>query len=247
MADLSALELAYFALVMLLAYGLRGSTGFGGAVGMPLLALVVPIKILVPVWTLLGFASSVAILGRDRKHVNRRAFTAFIPWCVVGIAAGLYLFKTLDARSLARGLGVLVLLYAAHSLWRIGRPPAGTHWLPRAVGPVAAALSGAVGTLFGTMGSIFFAMYLDARKLAKDEFRATMSAMLLLLSAVRGIGYFVVGEFTADAWIMFAAAFPLMLAGIYIGDRIQLGISERAFRQLVCVTLFLCGIPLLLK
>ena len=247
MSDLSALELAYFALVMLLAYGLRGSTGFGGAVGMPLLALVVPIKILVPVWTLLGFASSVAILGRDRRHVNRRAFAAFIPWCVVGIAGGLYLFKTLDSRSLARGLGVLVIFYATHSLWRIGRPSAGTHWLPRVVGPFAAALSGAVGTLFGTMGSIFFAMYLDARALAKDQFRATLSAMLLLLSAVRGIGYFAVGEFTADAWIMFAAAFPLMLAGIYIDDRIQLGISERTFRQLVCVTLFLCGIPLLLK
>jgi len=247
MADLSAFELAYFAVVMLLAYGLRGSTGFGGAVGMPLLALVVPIKLLVPVWTLLGFASSVAILGRDRKHVNRRAFVAFIPWCLVGIAIGLYFFKTLDARSLARGLGVLVLLYAAHSLWKTARPATGGHWLPRVVGPVAGALSGAVGTLFGTMGSVFFAMYLDARTLAKDQFRATMSAMLLLLSAVRGIGYFAVGEFTADAWIMFAAAFPLMLAGIYIGDRIQLGISERAFRRLICVTLFLCGIPLLLK
>ena len=247
MAELSAFELAYFAVVMLLAYGLRGSTGFGGAVGMPLLALVVPIKLLVPVWTLLGFASSVAILGRDRKHVNRRAFVAFIPWCLVGIAIGLYFFKTLDARSLARGLGVLVLLYAAHSLWKTVRPATGGRWLPRVVGPVAGALSGAVGTLFGTMGSVFFAMYLDARTLTKDQFRATMSAMLLLLSAVRGIGYFAVGEFTVDAWIMFAAAFPLMLAGIYIGDRIQLGISERAFRRLVCVTLFLCGIPLLLK
>lgn len=247
MADLSALEIAYFAIVVLLAYGLRGSTGFGGAVGMPLLALVVPIKILVPVWTLLGFTSSVAILGRDRKHVNHRAFVAFIPWCVVGIAAGLYLFKTLDARSLARGLGVLVIAYAVHSMWKISRPAVHGHWLPRILGPVAAALSGAVGTLFGTMGSVFFAMYLDARTLAKDQFRATMSAMLLLLSAVRGIGYFAVGEFTVDAWIMFAAAFPLMLAGIYVGDRIQLGISEQMFRRLVCVTLFLCGIPLILK
>src|SRR3954468_4570767 len=114
MADLSAYELLYFAVVTLLAYGLRGSTGFGGAVGMPLLALVVPIKLLVPVWTLLGFASSVAILGRDRRHVIRRAFVAFIPWCAVGIGAGLYLFKTIDARNLARGLGVLVILYAAH-------------------------------------------------------------------------------------------------------------------------------------
>lgn len=247
MATLSAFEFAYCAVVMLLAYGLRGSTGFGGAVGMPLLALVIPIKILVPVWTLLGFASSVAILGRDRRHVARRDFVAFVPWCLAGIAIGLYLFKTLDARTLARGLGALVLSYASYSLWTTLRPRALRHWLPRVAGPIAGTLAGAVGTLFGTMGSVFFAMYLDSRVLTKDAFRATMSAMLLTLSTVRGIGYFAVGEFTRDAWLVFAAAFPLMLAGIYIGDRIQVKIDEQTFKRLVCVTLFLCGIPLLLK
>jgi uncharacterized membrane protein YfcA len=247
MSGLSPFEFAYCALVIFLAYGIRGSTGFGGAVGMPLLALVIPIKLLVPVWTLLGFTSSVAILGRDRKHVDRRAFIAFIPWCVLGIALGLYLFKALDSRTLARGLGALVMGYAAYSTWAAFRPSAADFRLPRALAPLASALSGAVGALFGTMGSVFFALYLDAQALKKDKFRATMSAMLLTLSAVRGIGYFAVGEFTRDAWILFAAAFPVMLAGIFVGDRIQVKLSEQTFRRLVCVTLFLCGIPLLLK
>lgn len=247
MANLSPFELAYCGAAIFLAYGLRGSTGFGGAVGMPLLALVVPIKILVPVWTLLGFASSVAILGRDRKHVARGVFVAFIPWCVLGIAIGLYLFKTLDARYLARGLGVLVLGYAGYSMWGATRPPGSELRLPGIMGPVAGALSGAVGTLFGTMGSVFFAMYLDARTLAKDQFRATMSAMLLTLSTVRGIGYFAVGEFTQESWLAFGAAFPVMLAGVFVGDRVHVRLSERTFRRLVCITLFLCGIPLLLK
>jgi hypothetical protein len=247
MATLSPYELAYCAVAIFLAYGLRGSTGFGGAVGMPLLALVIPIKVLVPVWTLLGFTSSVAILGRDRKHVDRRAFVAFIPWCVLGIGIGLYLFKTLDSRTLARGLGVLVMSYAAYSTWSAFRPAAAEFRLPRAVAPLASVLSGAVGALFGTMGSVFFALYLDAQALKKDKFRATMSAMLLTLSAVRGIGYFAVGEFTEEAWLTFAAAFPVMLAGIYAGDRIQVGLSEETFRRLVCATLFLCGIPLVLK
>jgi uncharacterized protein len=247
MADLSGFEIAYCVFVMLLAYGLRGSTGFGGALGMPLLALVLPIKILVPVWTLLGFASSVAILGRDRRHVDYRAMVAFMPWCALGIAVGLYFFKMLDAQILTRGLGVVVLLYAFQSLIGVVRPGAMPPWLRRVIEPVAGTLSGAVGTLFGSMGSVFFAMYLDARAVAKDAFRATTSAMLLLLCIVRGIGYYAIGEFTLPAWIMFAAALPLMLAGIYIGDRIQVNISEHAFRKLVCVTLFVCGIPLLFK
>ena len=246
MEPLSGPEIAYCGAVVLLAYALRGSTGFGGAVGMPLLALVIPIKVLVPAWTLLGIASSVTILGRDRQHVALRDFVVFAPWCVLGIAVGLYLFKTLDSRTLARGLGVLVLAYGAYSLWETMRV-AGRQLPGRAITPVAGVLSGAVGTLFGTMASVFFAMYLDARALARRAFRATMSAMLLTLSVVRGVGYFAVGEFTKEAWFVFAAAFPLMLVGIWAGDRVHVRLSELTFRRLVCVTLILSGVPLLLK
>ena len=37
--------------------------------------------------------------------------------------------------------------------------------MPRVIAPIAAVLSGAVGTVFGAMASIFFAMYIDARAL----------------------------------------------------------------------------------
>jgi uncharacterized membrane protein YfcA len=247
MSALSPYELAYCAGVIFSAYALRGSTGFGTVIGMPLLALVLPMKDLVPVWTLLGFASSAAILLRDRAHVARDAVVAFIPWCLLGIAIGLYCFTRLDSRMLARGLGVLVIIYAAVAMWNAVRPPHRAVRLPRVIGPVAGTISGMVGAIFGTMGSLFFVIFLDARSLAKNKFIATTSAMLLLLSTVRGIGYYAVGEFTAESWIMFAAAFPSMLAGVYVGDRIQLGLTEKTFRRVVCATLCLCGLTLLLK
>ncbi len=247
MNALSAYELAYCAAVIFVAYGLRGSTGFGAVIGMPLLALVLPLKVLVPVWTLLGFASSVAILGRERHHIARDAFVAFIPWCLLGIAAGLYFFTRFDSRMLAHGLGVMVIAYAAFAMWSALRGPHDPIQLPRAIGPLSGTVSGLVGAIFGTMGSMFFVIFLDTRKLPKAQFRATMSAMLLLLSTVRGIGYYAVGEFTADSWIMFAAAFPAMLVGIYAGDRIQLRLNEMMFRRVACAALCLCGVTLLLK
>ena len=245
-ASLSAPEIAYCIAVVLIAYGLRGSTGFGGAVGMPLLALVIPIKVLVPVWTLLGVTSSIAIVGHDRKHVSGRDFVAFIPWCVIGIAIGLYFFTLLDSHALARGLGALILVYAAYVLWSTFRP-ARLRAGSRGLGPLAGALSGIVGTLFGTMGTVFFAMYLDVRALPKEAFRATMSAMLLTLSLLRGVGYYATGEFTRDALILFAAILPVMFVGIYAGDRIHVRLSDLTFRRLVGATLVLCGVPLLLR
>jgi uncharacterized membrane protein YfcA len=214
---LSPLELVYCAFILLLAYGLRGSTGFGGVLGMPLLALVIPLKTLVPVWTLLG------------------------------IGLGLYVFTTLDTQTLARALGALVIAYAAYSLWGLMRKRPGATSHAPAVAPLASVLSGAVGATFGAMATVFFVMYLDTRNLAKEAFRATISAMLLVLSVVRGIGYFAVGEFTRESLVLFAAAFPAMLVGIYIGNRIHLAISETTFRRLVILILFACGIPLLLR
>lgn len=244
---LSALELIYCALVLLAAYALRGSTGFGGSIGMPLLALVVPIKILVPAWTLLGLASSIAIIGKDRRHVAIRKFLAFIPWCALGVGVGLYFFATLESRMLLRALGVMVLGYAIYFFWTTLRPTVIPGLSPGFLSPLAAWLAGLVGALFGAMATVFFAMYLDVKTMAKSAFRATVSAMLLALCIGRGLGYWAVGDFTREVWIAFALALPLMLMGIWIGDRIHVRLSETAFKRLVCAILFVCAVPLLLR
>ena len=245
--SLSLPEVAACTVALLIAYGLRGSTGFGGALGMAMLVVFIPIKVVVPAWTLLSIASSLTILGHDRRHIAWRDVLPFLPWCTLGIGIGLYIFTTLDAATLARALGVVVFIYAAHSLWSTLRPEAKWRMPPRLVVPVNGVAAGATGTVFGTMASLFFVMYLDARQLAKNAFRATMSAMLLALAAVRGVGYYAVDEFTRDSLLVFAAAFPVMLVGIYVGNHVHVRIAEVAFKRLVGATLMACSLPLLLK
>jgi uncharacterized membrane protein YfcA len=246
--NLSTLELAYCLAVLLFTFALRGSLGFGGAVGLPLLALVIPVKILAPAWSLVGIVSSAAIIGRDRKDVDTRAFLRLLPGCALGILAGLFFFATLDAVLLTRALGAFIILYAIYSLWMTTRPPGSTPPVPRTLlRPLASFFSGAVGTLFGSMASIFFAMYLDASGANKQTFRATLSAMLLTLSVARTIGYAAVNELTLDSFILCAAAIPAMGVGLLVGDKIHSGLSEAAFQRVVCAALFLCGVPLLAK
>jgi uncharacterized membrane protein YfcA len=246
MMGFTPLEAGYCIVVLVAGYALRGSTGFGGFAAMPLLALVVPMKVLVPVWTLLTISSSATLFGKDRKHVSLPMILRILPSCALGIALGLYLFKTLDAEWLTRGLGVLVSSYGLYALWQIrgggpAKPP------PRAIATAASFLAGAVGTIFGTMASIFFAIYMDAIRVTKDQFRGTLAALMMTLAVIRGIGYFAVGEFGRESLQLFAAALPFMLIGIFLGDRIHTGMSEITFRRVVCVILILSGIPLMLK
>jgi uncharacterized membrane protein YfcA len=233
--------------VIVASYALRGSTGFGGAVAMPLLALVVPLKILVPVWTLLGVASSITIVARDYRSIAAYDLLRTLPAGLMGIAVGLYVFTALDAGTLARGLGLLVIAYGLYALWSTTRPPTGRKPSPRLLAPIAGILGGAVGTTFGTMASIFYAIYFDAIRLAKHHFRATMSAMIFSLSLVRGLGYFAVGEFGLEVLKTFALFFPMMLLGVFIGDRFYGGMSDLTFRRLVAAVLILSGLALLAK
>lgn len=245
MTGLSPLEAGYCIVVLIASYALRGSTGFGGFAAMPLLALVLPMKTLVPVWTLLTISSSATLFGKDRKHVSAPMILRIMPSCALGIALGLYLFKTLDAAWLSRGLGALVTGYGLYALWQTRG--GGVRHPPRVIATAASFLAGAVGTMFGTMASLFFAIYMEAIRVSKDQFRGTLAALMMTLAVVRGLGYYAVGEFSRESLLLFAAALPFMLIGIFLGDRIHTGMSEQTFRRVVCGILILSGIPLMLK
>jgi len=245
MEALSVPELAFFALVIIFSYAIRGSAGFGG-VTVPLLALIISLKILAPMVAFLGLISSLVILRNDWRHVVWRDLWPIMPWCGAGVAAGLYFFKTLDARTLGQALGVFVLAYGAYSLWITFRPSE-TRLPMRAVTPVAGTLGGFVGTIFGANAGSFFAIYLDLLKYAKTEFRATVAAILLGLGILRVSGYIAVGAYDRDALLACAAALPLMVLGAFLGNRIHANLEQLKFRRLVAVILLASGIPLVLR
>jgi uncharacterized membrane protein YfcA len=231
---------------MVIAYSARGASGFGAAAAMPLLGLVIPLKILVPAWTLIGIVAGTALIGSDRKKVAWAEMIKLVPGTLVGIAIGLYVFTLLSSDTLAKWLGVLVLAYGLYSLWgTFGAPK--PHLPPRLAAVLGGVGGGMTGAIVGTMGSVFFAMYFDAIRLAKDNYRATMTAILLTLTVVRGVGYFAIGEFSREVWIVAAILFPSMLLGMFIGNRFHHSMSDLVFRRTVACALIVSGLALLIK
>jgi uncharacterized membrane protein YfcA len=120
------------------------------------------------------------------------------------------------------------------------------QWPPRLTLPLAGTLAGIVGAWFGAMAGVFYAIYLDTRKLDKHSFRATVAATLLLLGIVRGAGYLAVGAYDRDALIATAVSLPLMYVGVALGNRFHASLSEDAFRRLLSIVLIASGVPLIL-
>ena len=246
MEALSVPELIFFGLVIVLSYAIRGGAGFGG-VTVPLLAWILSLKTIAPMVTFLGLLSSAAILARDHRHVVWRDALRILPSCLAGVLLGLYFFTTLDAHALAIALGVFVVLYGTHALRATFRPRTDSRLPLRLVAPVMGATAGFVGTLFGANAGAFFAIYLDLLKHAKNEFRATVAAILFALGMFRGTGYLAVGAYDREALIACAAALPLMAVGILIGNRIHATLDQIAFQRLVALVLIASGAPLVLR
>jgi Predicted permeases len=244
MSTLTAPEIAYCALVLVLSFALRGGIGFGAA-ALPLIALVLPMKLVVPVFTVLGVFSSWSVVFTDARHVVWRELLRLLPYTIVGALIGLYFYNAFDAHTLAQGLGALVLAYGSVTLWQSLRKRPATKWPQGVLLPCAGTLAGIVGTLFGAMAGVFYAIYLDMQNLDKHRFRATVAATLLALGVIRGAGYYAVGAYDRDALIATAAALPLMYLGVALGNRMHANLSEIAFRRLLSIVLIASGIPLI--
>jgi uncharacterized membrane protein YfcA len=232
---------------MVLAYAARGASGFGAAVAMPLLSLVIPLKLLIPAWTLIGIAAGVALFGADRKKIAWNEIVKLSPGTLIGIAIGLYVFKHLDSETLSKWLGVAVLLYGIYSLWGTFGSAPKAHLPPTPAAALGGIGGGMTGTIVGTMGSVFFAMYFDAIRLGKDQYRATMTAILLTLTLTRAVGYWGIDQFNWDVLVITAFLFPSMAVGIFVGNRFHHGMSDLVFRRTVSGALIASGLALLAK
>ena len=245
MNALTVPEIIYCGLVLIGSFAIRGGVGFG-ATALPLIALVLPMKLVVPVFTVLGIFSSWSIVFSDARHIEWRELLRLLPYTLVGALVGLYFYNAFDARALAHGLGALVLAYGTFSLWQSLRRRPPWRWPSRLALPVAGTLAGIVGALFGAMAGVFYAVYLDMQALDKHRFRATVAACLLVLGVVRGAGYFAAGDYDRESLTAIAISLPLMFIGVALGNRIHTGLSDLAFRRVLSVVLIGTGVPLML-
>ena len=232
----------YAALVVLLAYVVRGIAGFGsGLIAVPLLTMVAPVGTVVPVVVSLDYVGSA---GQGVRHLGRVAWAeqlVLFPFTLIGMATGLLVLRAVSATLLSRVLGGFVIVYAVYQLLPL--PP--LHG-SRRFAVVCGIMGGLVGTLFGT-GGPFYAIYFNLRGLDKSAFRATFAANFMIDGGVRLIGYALAGLLSWMMLTWIALALPLVALGLYAGGRVHVSLSQRAFVRLVSVILVGAGLALLLR
>lgn len=241
--SLTLTELLLAAVIIVVAFFVRGIAGFGsGLIAIPLLAQMLPLSVVVPLVGLLDYLASTSHGVKHRQSISWGDILPLLPFTFAGVLTALYLFHTVDAELLRKALGGFIVLYAFYTLFSSGP---GFHG-SRLWAMPAGAFGGLIGTLFGT-GGPFYVIYLRLRHLEKTVFRASIAIVFLIDGGSRIIGYFFSGFYTGDTMYLLAAALPIMVIGMYIGGHIHTTISQRTFQRAIGILLVGSGMALLLR
>ena len=238
----SARTALYCAVVVFVAYLVRGVAGFGsGLIAVPLLSLAVPVPAVVPLVVALDYIGSVSQGVRNLDAVVWREQLLLIPFMAVGIVLGIVVLSSTTPVLLARILGGFVIVYAIYQWW-----PRSIHQGSRVLGAPFGLLGGLVGAVFGT-GGPFYVIYLTLRGLEKTPFRATFAMNFLIDGGIRLVAYVSLGLFGLATLTGLALALPVAVVALYLGGRLHLGLSQIVFVRVISLLLLGGGLTLLLK
>jgi uncharacterized membrane protein YfcA len=236
--------MAVMAAILLAAYFIRGITGFGsGLIAVPLLALFLPLKFVVPLILLLDFTASIVIGGLHFRRVHWGEIGVLIPFGIVGVVLGTSLLLNLPSGPMLIALAGFVFVFAVRSVLNIR----GDKLISRGWAVPAALTGGTVGALFGTGGPPYV-IYLTHRIHDKSDLRATFSALFFADGMSRIVSFLVAGLLlSAKVWVAYLAALPLMLGALYLGGRAHVGLSQGQMTRLVGVLLLVSSVSLVFK
>lgn len=231
-------------LVVMFAYTVLGVTGFGSTlVTVPILAHFFPVTYLVPLMALLDLGASLFVGRSGREHLSREELRRLVPGMFVGFALGFTVLVNLPQEGLRTALGVFVLAVGLHSLAN----PVTHRSISRWWAVPAGITGGAVATLFGAGGSIH-ATYLSGRLRDARQVRATVAGLISISTFARAILYAIGGLVLHAAMLAGVVLLaPFAWAGVRLGGRIHLSLTQAQMRRGVGALLVASGSSLLVR
>lgn len=225
------------------AYIVFGMCGFGSTlVAVPLMAHFFPLKFVIPVIVLVDCVASVRQGLHLRGDVNKPEIVPMIPFMLAGMIAGAFLLVKIPGTVLLPVLGLFVTTYGIYyalrheSVFRVGR------WTSAPVG----LFGGTVSSLFGMAGPIYV-MYLAGRGSTPEQIRATMPVIFTFTTIGRIVLFGIMGLITQDVLIAAALLLPVMVVGLWLGNRWHAKVSREQAVRVIGVVLALSGVSLLVR
>jgi uncharacterized membrane protein YfcA len=221
----------------------RSTFGFGDAlIGMPLVALFIPLRSATPLMGIVGPTLATLLLIREWRHLQIRSALQLILATLAGIPFGLFFLKRVDERAVNLVLAVIIILFALYNLFRPGLLRLRTEHSSWAFG----FLAGVLGAAYNTNGPPVI-LYGVLRGWEPETFRATLQGYFLPTGTAILIGQGIAGLWSAPVLKAYLWSLPLIVLAVLAGTALARRIHPSRFNRAVHILMLAAGTILLMK
>lgn len=230
------MTIALYILALVVANTIQGITGFAGnVIAMPPSAILLGVDTARSALNIMSLFSGAFMTIWFRKDIKWRKLATMVLFIMPGIIAGMAVYSLFPADQLLIPYGAVV---AAIGIWYLrGRR---STPIPR---PAMAAIIFAAGLMQGMFvsGGPLLVVYAVTVLHDKEKFRATLSALWLVLNLIIFVQSFFTGRISGEAMqYALIGIGPIILATI-VGGMLQKHINQSAFMKLTYILLILSG------
>lgn len=239
-----SLELVLFVtLVQVVCFIVKGIAGFGDPlISNPLFSMVLDNRFISPMNLCVQLPTNLYMAWKNRKAFSMKEALPTAVCILCGVVPGTLLLKYATSWVLKALLGVLVIGIAVEMMTRNRSKPVKPNPVLRAV---ISFCSGVTSGLYGI--NLFFVAYAERTATSKESFRGNICFIFLIENTFRFCLYLATGVFTKEAFLLALVSLPGMLAGLFIGHRLDKRISEKTVRFVVIFLFMLGGASILVK
>lgn len=219
------LFLAVSALAVILLGLSKGGFAGVGALGTPMLALIVgPVEAAAIILPIL-IVQDVVSVWAFRKSWDGRVLALMLPGAVIGIGLAYAFAARLPEAGMQIALGLISVLFAARSLWlqRGGRVPAPAD-PPAWFGFLMGVVSG-VTSQIAHAGQPLFQIYVLPKRLPRDVLVGTTAIFFAAVNWIKVPAYLALGQFShahlMASLFMMPVALVSTLAGVWVVRRVD--------------------------
>lgn len=229
-----------FLLVLFVSNVIQAITGFAGTVlAMPTSMLLIGADEARVVLNMMALLSCLWLGIQHRRYIRWRELGTMVIFMAIGMVAGIALYSLLPLAPLQKIYGLFIIAIAMKNL---SRPSTAT---PRRWALIVILIgAGIVHGLFVSGGALLV-VYATAVLKDKNEFRATVACVWIMLNSVMGVQQIAAGSWTPHAVMLTLISIPPLIAAIVIGNILQKRISQAAFLKLTYVLLIVSGVSIL--
>lgn len=232
---------ALFLFVLFIANVIQTITGFAGnLLAMPPSMNLVGIETAKSVINIFTLIACLYISIKNRKFIQWRILTKMLVLMLLGMWIGIWLFELIPLELLLTLYGIMIILIGLKKLF-IHKE----FQLPEFVMVLLIIMAGVIHGMFLSGGALLVVYAVSVLK-DKNEFRATIAPVWVILDGVLIFSHYQLGYYTKENMILIVLSMIPLILSIIVGNFLYKKIKQETFLKITYILLLVAGVSVIL-